>query len=122
VRVLRHGGRFFEIVAGEQGARDLVEIFGRGQMAGASEKRSASLRRRLEEHGFEVTLLRDFLSKHVLIGGVAELAEALEGSPAIPDVDRERDADKLAEAAARLKVEDGLAWTDHRVVVEALKR
>jgi SAM-dependent methyltransferase len=122
VRVLRPGGRLFEITIGEQSCRELVEIFGRGQMAGVREKRSLTLRRRLEEHGLRVTYLRDFLSKHVLLGGVDELAQALEGSPAVPDVDRSRDAATLEEAAKLLKVEDGMAWTDHRVVVEAVKR
>jgi SAM-dependent methyltransferase len=121
VRTLRPGGRFLEITIGERMAWELAEIFGRWQMAGVKEKRSQALRRRLKEHGLRPLLIRDFVSRHVLLGGVDELATALEGSPAIPGVDRERDAAALVEAAKRLRVHDGLAWTDHRVVLEAMK-
>ena len=121
VRALRRGGRFLEITIGERNAWELAEIFGRWQMAGVTGKRSLTLRRRLEEHGLTPLLVRDFVGRHVLLGGVEELAEALEGSPAIPEVDRERDAAALAEAAQRLKVGDGIATTDHRVLLEALK-
>ncbi len=121
VRTLRPGGRFLEITIGERNSWELVEIFGRGQMAGVKEKRSKTLRRRLKEHGLRPLLMRDFFSRHVLLGGIEELAQALEGSPAIPRVDRERDAAALAEAAQRLKVVDGIASTNHRVVLEAVK-
>jgi SAM-dependent methyltransferase len=121
VRTLRSGGRFLEITIGERNCWELAEIFGRGQMAGVKENRSSTLRQRLWEHGLRPVLVRDFIGRHVLLGGVEELAEALEGSPAIPGVDRERDAAALTEAAERLKVEDGIATTDHRVVLEAVK-
>ncbi|MBI2912307.1 MAG: methyltransferase domain-containing protein [Chloroflexi bacterium] len=120
-RVLRPGGRFLEVTIGERNAWEFAEIFGRGQMAGVTEKRSVTLRRRLREHGLRTVLVRDFLSRHILLGGVDELAQALEGSPAVPDVDRRRDAAALAEAAQRLKVADGIASTNHRVVLEAVK-
>ncbi len=121
VRTLRPGGRFLEATIGERNAWELAEIFGRWQMAGVKEKRSVTLRRRLEQHGLRPLLVHDFVGRHVLLGGSDELAEALEGSPAIPDVDRERDAAALAEAAKRLRVKDGIATTDHRVVLEAVK-
>ena len=120
-RVLRPGGRFLEITIGERNAWELADIFGRGQMAGAQGRRSEVLAGRLEERGLKPLLVRDFVGRHVLLGGVEELAQALEGSPAIPDVDRQRDAAALAEAAERLKVDDGIATTDHRVVLEAVK-
>ena len=121
VRVLRPGGRFLEITIGERNSWELAEIFGRWQMAGVDEKRSRTLRRRLKEHGLRPLLVRDFVGRHVLLGGIEELAEALAGSPAIPDVNRQRDAAALAEAAQRLHVDDGIATTDHRVVLEAVK-
>jgi SAM-dependent methyltransferase len=121
VRVLRPGGRFLEVTIGERNAWEFAEIFGRGQMAGVEERRSDILRRRLREHGLKPVLVRDFLSRHVLLGGVEDLSQALEGSPAVPGVDRERDAAALAEAARRLKVGDGIASTNHRVVLEAVK-
>ena len=121
VRTLRPGGRFLEVTIGERNAWEMAEIFGRWQMAGVTEPRSRTLRRRLTEHGLRPLLVRDFLSRHVLLGGIEALAEALEGSPAIPGVDRERDAAALAEAAVRLRVDDGLASTNHRVVLEAVK-
>ena len=120
-RVLRPGGRFLEITIGERNAWELADVFGRGQMKGVEEPRSSTLRQRLKEHGLTPLLVRDFVGTHVLFGGVEELAQALEGSPAIPDVDRRRDAAALAEAAERLRVGDGIATTDHRVVLEAVK-
>ena len=90
-------------------------------MGGSEGRRSEVLASRLEAHGLTPLLIRDFVGRHVLLGGVEELAQALEGSPAIPDVDRRRDAAALAEAAERLSVRDGIATTDHRVVLEAVK-
>ena len=121
MRTLRPGGRLLEITIGERNAWELAEIFGRWQMMGVKGRRSETLRRRLKEHGLRPLLVRDFVGRHVLLGGVDELAEALAGSPAIPGVDCERDAPAFAQAAERLRVDDGIATTDHRVVLEAVK-
>jgi SAM-dependent methyltransferase len=121
LRVLKPDGRFLEITIGERNAWELADVFGRGQLKGGEKPRSRTLRQRLKEHGLTPLLVRDFVGRHVLLGGIEELAEALEGSPAIPDVDRRRDAAALAEAAERLSVGDGIATTDHRVVLEAAK-
>jgi SAM-dependent methyltransferase len=118
-RVLRPGGDFFEITIGERNAREFARIFGRGQMAGTRGRQSAALRRRLRAHGLLPAMVREFVSTHVLLGGADELAQALEGSPMVPGVDRERERGTIDRAARRLCVGDGIRSTNHRVVVHA---
>ena len=121
VRVLRDGGLFLEVTIGERNAWEFAKIFGRGQMEGVTEPVSATLQARLREAGLQPTFVEDFMSRHVLLGGIDELAQALEGSPAIPGVDRQRDSAALEEAARTLTVGDGIATTNHFVVLEATK-
>lgn len=121
-RVLRTGGLIFEIGIGEQNAREVYDVFGRGQMFGEPERgpRVGRVQTFLRQHGC-TPLLAESLTTRVHLAGREGLQFQLETTPMLDDFDPERDAKLVDEVVRRHSVDGRLALTMHRIVVIAQK-
>ncbi|HEY8173864.1 MAG TPA: class I SAM-dependent methyltransferase, partial [Dehalococcoidia bacterium] len=121
-RVLRTGGLIFEIGIGEQNAREVYEVFRRGQMFGEPERgpRVERLQTFLREHGC-TPLLAESLTTRVRFAGRDGLVFVLETTPMIEDFNRERDASRVDEVVRRHSTEGTVILTMHRTIVIAQK-
>jgi ubiquinone/menaquinone biosynthesis C-methylase UbiE len=121
-RVLRAGGLLFEIGIGEQNAREVYEVFGRGQMFGEPERgpRIERLQAFLRTHGC-TPLLAESLTTRMRVPGREGLVFMLETTPMVEDFDLARDAQHVDEVVRRYEVDGTVSLKMHRVIVIARK-
>jgi SAM-dependent methyltransferase len=121
-RVLRRGGLVFDIGIGEEDAREVYEVFGKGQMFGEREHgpRVERLQTLFTKHGYS-TLLTESLMTRVRLAGRDGLLFRLETTPMMPDFDRERDAALVDEVVRRHSAEGSVVLTMQRTILIARK-
>lgn len=121
-RVLRRGGFVFEIGIGEQDAREVYDIFGRGQMFGEPElgPRTNRMQTFLRRYGC-TPLLAENLTTREKFAGREGLEFRLTTTPMMEDFDRERDAALVEEVVRRHSTDGEVVLTMHRIVIVAQK-
>jgi ubiquinone/menaquinone biosynthesis C-methylase UbiE len=121
-RVLRRGGFLFEIGIGEEDAREVYEVFGRGQMFGERERGPRVDRIQSFVRTYGCTPLRaESLMTPVRFAGREGLVFCLETTPMMPDFDRELDAANVDEVVRRNSSEGQVTLTMHRTIIIAQK-
>lgn len=121
-RVLRRGGLLFEIGIGEEDAREVYEVFGRGQMFGERERGPRVERVVSFVQAYRcIPLLAESLMTRVRFAGREGLVFLLETTPLMPDFDRELDAANVDEVVRRNSSEGEVILTMHRTIVIAQK-
>jgi SAM-dependent methyltransferase len=120
-RVLRPGGVYLEITIGENDARALKEVFGRGQNFG---KWDTSVLARhishLGEHGFDVLDGAEY-GYMEYYPTRADFDTFLQGVPIFEDYDSERDRESVDAYILGHLTERGIMLERHRVVIVARK-
>lgn len=116
-RVIKRGGYYLEICIGEKDAKELKEVFGRGQGFGewgtsVSKTKTDSL----SAQGFKIIFIHDYLYSEVY-PDVENLDLFLQGVPIFKDFDSQKDKDHLLSYVAKMKVADGIELNRHRVVL-----
>lgn len=121
-RVINPGGVYIEIGIGEQDARKLKEIFGRGQDFGKWNVRRVDRELPLfETSGFTVKRAEDYFYDE-LYQSQEMFAEFLEGVPIFEDFNKEKDAEKLNEYYKEFETENGEIRLNRHRVLYVLKR
>ena len=120
-RVIKRGGYYLEICIGEKDAKELKEIFGRGQGFGewdtdVSETKTDNLL----THGFKTIFVRDYIYSEIY-PDIENLDLFLQGVPIFKDFDSQKDKDYLFSYATKMKVAEGVKLNRHRVVIVAEK-
>lgn len=121
-RILKRGGRYIEIGIGEQDARGLKEVFGRGQDYGEWGKRRID--RDVDEFaasGFLVIRAEDYFYQEFYPS--REMFEIfLEGVPIFEDFDRQQDRKFLDRYCASHTTKNGEIELDRHRVVYVLRK
>lgn len=120
-RLLEHGGSCLHVGIGERDARELKEVFGRGQ---GFERRHTSWlagsRARQESAGLRVVVAEEYLyDEHYPTR--EDLETFLQGVPIFEDFDPEADRARLDAYAVRARTSDGIRLPRHRFVTVAQK-
>ena len=120
-RAIKHGGYYLEVCIGGKDAKELKEIFGRGQGFGewniSTSKTKAD---NLATNGFEVVFVHDYFYSEIY-PDVENLDLFLQSVPIFKDYDRRKDKNYLIPYAVRMKVAGGIELNRHRVVIVAKK-
>jgi len=120
-RLLKLGGYFVGINIGEKDCVEIKKIFGRGQ--GFDEWDTSRLetdRQKLEKEGFEVIFAQNYFYEEYY-ASYEDLDLFLQGVPIFEDFDSEKDRKHLEEYVAKFKIEKGIKFPRHRVVIVAKK-
>lgn len=115
-RVLRRKGTFMEITIGERDKKNIVRIFGRGQMLGVKGEVCTNKRRMLESVGFKRVVARDYVGTEIF-KGMSDLMVRLQSAPIIPNFDPRKDSRHLARVRKELMTDRGIETPVHRVVL-----
>ena len=118
-RLLRSGGHFVHITIGYEDARSLKDVFGRGQMF---DKRGSSLdwhNRNLQERGYQVHLLKDFLYDEYY-ETISDLDTFLMRVPIFEDYSAE-DRALLKQYAGNNTTTQGIWMGRHRYLIHVTK-
>ena len=120
-RVLKWEGCFIGIRIGEKDAKELKEIFGRGQNFGDWDKSVlTSEKKELETLGFKPVFAKEiFYSEYY--PDIDNFNLFLEGVPIFKDFDRVKDGERLSEYVGKMKTQEGIELKRHRIVVVAHK-
>lgn len=119
-RVLKNGGYYIEIRIGENDARALKEIFGRGQGYGQWQSVLKEDTRELEKSGFKVIYAKEF-SYDEYYPSYRDLDLFLQGVPIFEDFGSEKDRKLLQEYVASFQSLKGIRLPRHRVVTVSRK-
>jgi len=119
-RVLREGGILMEITIGEKDKNNLLRIFGRGQMYGTTERVVVTKGRMLEDAGFLIVEIKDYLGTEIF-RTLDDLIIRLNSAPIIPNFDVKRDQKYLEKAEGICKTRRGIETEVHRVTMIAAK-
>ncbi len=119
-RVLRDGGSLMEITIGEKDKNNILRIFGRGQMYGITERVAVPKRRMLEEAGFRIVEINDYLATEIF-RTLNDLIIRLNSAPIIPNFDVKRDKKYLEQVEEIYKTSRGIETEVHRVTIIATK-
>ena len=117
VRILVDGARVLEIGIGERNAREVSEVFGRGQMLEA-ERRGREIDRKVtsrRQHGIEVKHMRDIATFEYFPNREA-LELRLLTTPTLDDFDPDAEAHLLDEVVRRCTTAHGIRLTFHRTI------
>jgi len=118
-RLLKPYGSYVEIRIGEQDAKELKEVFGRGQGYGEwDEPTLKKVSLDMMSEGFDIQLAQDFWYKEYYKTS-ADLSRFLESVPIFEDFDPEADRSHLADYIATHKTGKGVFLSRHRVVFVA---
>jgi ubiquinone/menaquinone biosynthesis C-methylase UbiE len=120
LRVLKKGGTFMEITIGEKDKANIVRIFGRGQMFGVTERVVLSKKKMLEDVGFRIVELVDYLATEIF-QSMDDLNIRLSSAPIIPDFDIIGDKKCLDLVEGICKTSRGIETEVHRVTIVAVK-
>lgn len=119
-RVLKKGGRLMEITIGEQDKLNLKKIFGRGQLYGIKEKVADEKRRMLEEVGFKIMEIKEYIAIDIF-ESIKDLIIRLKSTPLIPDFNVDRDRQCLDQIEKTCMTSRGIETEKHRVTIVASK-
>lgn len=119
-RVLREGGILMEITIGEKDKNKILRIFGRGQMYGITERVAVSKGRMLEDAGFRVVEINDYLGTEIF-RTLDDLIIRLNSAPIIPNFDVKRDEKCIEQVELECKTSRGIETEVHRVALIATK-
>jgi ubiquinone/menaquinone biosynthesis C-methylase UbiE len=119
-RVLRESGTLMEITIGEKDKNNILRIFGRGQMYGITERVAVSKRRMLEDAGFLIVEINDYLATEIF-RTLDDLIIRLYSAPIIPNFDVKHDEKYLERVEEMCKTSRGIETEVHRVTIIATK-
>ncbi|QQG46103.1 MAG: class I SAM-dependent methyltransferase [Candidatus Niyogibacteria bacterium] len=120
-RVLKKSGCFIEIGIGEKDAKELKEVFGRGQNFGGWDKSVlASKKTELETLGFKEIFAKEFFYSEYY-SDIDNFSLWLESVPIFKDFDPTKDGKFLSEYVEKMKTQEGIELKRHRVVIVAHK-
>ena len=116
-RVLKRNGTLMEITIGERDKKNLIQVFGRGQMLG-SERVVAVKERLLGETGFRNLEIKEYIATQIF-RTLKDLIVRLKDSPIIPEFDEEKDRQYLEKIAKNYRSKKGIETPTHRVTIIA---
>jgi len=120
-RVIKQGGYYLEICIGEKDAKELKEIFGRGQGFGEWDVSVAKTKNDiLIAKRFKVVFVSDYFYSEIY-PDIKNLNLFLQSVPIFKDFKQEKDKEYLRLYSKRLRVFDGIELKRHRVVIVAEK-
>ncbi len=120
-RVLKKSGCFVEIGIGEKDAKELKEVFGRGQNFGDWEKSVlASKKAELETLGLKEIFAKEFFYSEYY-PDIDNFSLWLESVPIFKDFDPEKDSNFLSEYVKKMNAQEGIELKRHRVVIVTRK-
>ena len=120
-RILKKSGCFAEISIGEKDAKELKEVFGRGQNFGDWDKSVlASKKTELETLGLKPIFVKEFFYSEYY-SGIDSLSLWLESVPIFKDFDPTKDKKLLSKYVERMNTQEGVELKRHRVVIVARK-
>jgi len=120
-RVIKRGGYYLEICIGEKDAKELKEVFGRGQNFGEwNTSVSKTKTDNLLAEGFKIIFVHDY-SYSEISPNIENLDLFLQGVPIFKDFDSQKDKDYLLSYADKMKMADGIELKRHRIVIVAEK-
>lgn len=120
-RVLKKSGCFVEIGIGEKDAKELKEVFGRGQNFGGWNKSTlASKKAELEILGFKEAFSKEFFYSEYF-PDIDDFSLWLESVPIFKDFDPNKDKKFLSGYVEKMKTQKGIELKRHRVVIVANK-
>jgi SAM-dependent methyltransferase len=120
-RVIKQAGYYLEICIGEKDAKELKEIFGRGQ--GFDEWDNPVSKTKpdnLNTYGFNTIFVEDYFYSEIY-PDLENLDLFLQGVPIFKDFDSEKDKTSLLSYAKEMRVAIGIELKRHRVVIVARK-
>jgi len=120
-RVIKTGGYYLEICIGEKDAKELKEVFGRGQDFGKWNTLVAETKTNsLIAQDFKIVFARDYFYSEIY-PDMENLDLFLQGVPIFKDFDSEKDKKSVISYAQKMKVANGIELKRHRVVIAAIK-
>jgi ubiquinone/menaquinone biosynthesis C-methylase UbiE len=119
-RVMKEGGTLMEITIGEKDKRNIVKIFGRGQMHGVTERVVVAKSGMLKSAGFLILDVKDYLATEVF-QAMNDLIVRLNSAPIIPNFDVKRDEKYLERVKLECTTSRGIETEVHRVTILATK-
>lgn len=120
-RAIKTGGYYLEICIGEKDAKELKEVFGRGQ--GFGEWNTLVDKTKIDSlivQGFKIIFIHDYFYSEIY-PDVENLDLFLQGVPIFKDFDIKKDKDFVLSYAQKMKVANGIELKRHRVVIVAIK-
>lgn len=120
-RVIKQAGYYLEICIGEKDAKELKEIFGRGQ--GFNEWHNPVSKTKadnLNTYGFSTIFIEDYFYSEIY-PDLENLDLFLQGVPIFKDFHSEKDRDSLFSYAKKMSGAGGIELRRHRVVIVARK-
>lgn len=120
-RVIKQSGYYLEICIGEKDAKELKEIFGRGQGFGEWDTSTAKTKTdNLVSLGFNVLFVHDYFYSEIY-PDMVNLDLFLQSVPIFKDFDSAKDKECLLAYSKKFNVSDGIELKRHRVIVVAEK-
>jgi len=120
-RVIKQVGYYLEICIGEKDAKELKEIFGRGQGFGEWDNPVSKTKiDDLNTYGFKTILVQDYFYSEIY-PDIENLDLFLQGVPIFKDFDSEKDKYSLLSYAKKMRGAGGIELRRHRVVIVAEK-
>ena len=121
IRVVKESGCYAEIRIGGKDARELKEIFGRGQGFGDWNDSDILARgTRLEAIGLKPIFMKEYLFSEYY-PDIDNLSHWLESVPIFKDFNPAKDRDLLSKYVKKMNTQDGIELKRHRVVIVAKK-
>ncbi len=119
-RLLQFQGHFVFITIGENDARSLKEVFGRGQNFGETASGREKIATSLEARGYQIHVAQDYLYDEFYFDPEA-LDRFLQGVPIFEDYDSLSDLENLTYYIAANRTARGIRLGRHRVLIHAQK-
>ena len=120
-RVIKQGGYYLEICIGEKDAKELKEVFVRGQGFGEWDISVAETKsNNLKKLGFKTIFVHDYFYSDIY-PDVENFDLFLQGVPIFKDFDSEKDKEFVLSYVQKMKVANGIKLKRHRVVIVAEK-
>jgi len=120
-RVIKQAGYYLEICIGEKDAKELKEIFGRGQGFDEWDNPVSKTKTdNLNTYGFNTIFVEDYFYSEIY-PDIENLGLFLQGVPIFKDFHSEKDKDSLLSYAKKIKGVRGIELKRHRVVIVARK-
>ena len=120
-RILKTDGIYLEIQIGENDARQIKEIFGRGQDYGEwSSSKLSRNKKELEEQGFEIVFAQDYVYSEYY-SSYRDLERFLQSVPIFEDFDESGDKLLLQEYVNINTSPKGVLLPRHRILIVAQK-
>lgn len=120
-RLLKNGARYVEIQIGEQDAKSIKEVFGRGQDFGKWDTAKIQENtKEIESVGLKVIFAQDYVYDEYY-ETPEDLQNFLEGVPIFEDFDPKKDKEFLNQYISLYTTNKGILLSRHRVVIAAEK-